>query len=330
MITGLDHPLGYTRLVPWGLIKHENVHHQFSKKRCLTVNVLNGSIFCIQCICKLFGVNQDSSLANEGFCDWKNCHKGEELANITLKFLEQECGLSIKKCRGQSYDNAANMSGKYNGMQQKILEQCKHAVFIPCAAHSLNLVGRSAVDSCIFAVNFFSIVQAIYRFFVSSTHRWTVLKRNTTDKNVVKSLSETRWEAHAAATSALLKSYDEIINALLEIADDSTQKGDTIKEASNLADKMQEFEFVFMLCLWCQILNNFRNTSQALQAETLNLSTCSRLYMSLSELTSSYREKFDEIENEAKNLLPDCDYNKAATTRKIRRKKMPNDGLIVN
>ena len=151
-----------------------------------------------------------------GFINPEN-HTGEELSKITLNFLINECGLSISKCRGQSYDNAANMSGKYKGMQQKIIEQCKYAVFIPCAAHSLNLVGRSAVDSCIFAVNFFSTVQAIYRFFVSSTHRWDVLKRNTKNKNVVKSLSDTRWEAHAAATtSALYDSYHEIVNALSE------------------------------------------------------------------------------------------------------------------
>jgi len=46
------------------------------------------------------------------------------------------------------------MAGKYNGVQQKILDEKKFAKFIPCAAHSLNLVGRAAVDSCLDAVNF--------------------------------------------------------------------------------------------------------------------------------------------------------------------------------
>ena len=44
---------------------------------------------------------------------------------------------------------------QYNGMQQKILEINKYAVYIPCAGHSLNLVGRAAVDCCLGAVNFF-------------------------------------------------------------------------------------------------------------------------------------------------------------------------------
>lgn len=91
-------------------------------------------------------------------------HTGEEMANIVLNYLEG-CKIDISKCRGQSYDNAVNMSGRYNGMQQKILERNKYAVFIPCAAHTLNLIGRRAVDCCPIAVNFFSIVQSLYTFF---------------------------------------------------------------------------------------------------------------------------------------------------------------------
>ena len=58
--------------------------------------------------------------------DWK-------LATRLLTFLDQH-GIDIKECRGKSHDNASNMSGKYNGMQAIILEKCKFAVFIPCAA----------------------------------------------------------------------------------------------------------------------------------------------------------------------------------------------------
>ena len=86
---------------------------------------------------------------------------------------------------------------------------------------------------------------------------------------------------------------------------------------------MQKFEFSFLLCLWCEILSNFRNTSQALQAETLNLSTCSSLFFSLLKSVSLYRDQFNEMEDKAKIILPDCDY-KAAKSRKIKR----NDGAV--
>jgi len=66
-------------------------------------------------------------------------HTGETLTNTLLCFLN-EIGVDISNCRGQSYDNAANMSGRYNGMQAKIREINPLAHFIPCAAHSLNLI----------------------------------------------------------------------------------------------------------------------------------------------------------------------------------------------
>ena len=68
----------------------------------------------------------------------------------------------------QSYDNAANIADRYNGrpMQQKILERNQFAKFIPCAGHSLNLLGRSTVNCCLDAVNCFGIINKIYTFYL--------------------------------------------------------------------------------------------------------------------------------------------------------------------
>ncbi|XP_016661623.1 uncharacterized protein LOC107884322 [Acyrthosiphon pisum] len=54
--------------------------------------------------------------------------------------------LNIDYLRGQSYDNASNMSGIYAGLQAKIKNVNPLAKFVPCSAHSLNLVGTNAVD----------------------------------------------------------------------------------------------------------------------------------------------------------------------------------------
>ncbi|GBP12569.1 Zinc finger MYM-type protein 1 [Eumeta japonica] len=56
------------------------------------------------------------------FIELKTHHTGDKLAKQTLQYLEEHCGLDFSKCRDQSYDEASNMSGRYNGMQQKILE----------------------------------------------------------------------------------------------------------------------------------------------------------------------------------------------------------------
>ncbi len=127
----------------------------------------------------------------------------------------------VNKCRGQSYDNAANMAGRYNGMQQKILERNKFAKFIACAGHSLNLLGRSAVDCCLDAVNCFGIINEINTFFSASTKRWAVLKSFLQPQSKVpKHLSDTRWDAHAKAREAILESYSATTNALSHLHSD--------------------------------------------------------------------------------------------------------------
>uniref|UniRef100_A0A8C5N011 DUF4371 domain-containing protein n=1 Tax=Leptobrachium leishanense TaxID=445787 RepID=A0A8C5N011_9ANUR len=47
-------------------------------------------------------------------------HKGEEMANALLTFLN-DVGLTIQECRGQSYDNASNISGHYMVCKQELL-----------------------------------------------------------------------------------------------------------------------------------------------------------------------------------------------------------------
>ena len=62
-------------------------------------------------------------------------HTATGLAESLLEFLKAH-DIAIADCRGQSHDNASNMSGKYNGMQAIIRQQCNLAEYVPCAAHS--------------------------------------------------------------------------------------------------------------------------------------------------------------------------------------------------
>jgi hypothetical protein len=38
------------------------------------------------------------------------------------------------------------MSGHFSGFQAGLKEQNKYALYVPCAGHSMNLVGLQAVD----------------------------------------------------------------------------------------------------------------------------------------------------------------------------------------
>ncbi|XP_065654486.1 uncharacterized protein LOC136081125 [Hydra vulgaris] len=66
-------------------------------------------------------------------------HKSKELADATFLVLDSH-RLDIKDCCGQSDDNASNMVSRYTRLQARIKEVNLFATFLPCLAHSLNLV----------------------------------------------------------------------------------------------------------------------------------------------------------------------------------------------
>ncbi|GBN54559.1 hypothetical protein AVEN_136131-1 [Araneus ventricosus] len=57
---------------------------------------------------------------------------GVALSEEILKKIEQK-DLDIKNCRGQSYHNGANMTGKYQLVQARISESNPLAKLLPCS-----------------------------------------------------------------------------------------------------------------------------------------------------------------------------------------------------
>ncbi|XP_012562182.2 zinc finger MYM-type protein 1-like [Hydra vulgaris] len=151
---------------------------------------------------------------------------GAYMAETIIQQLE-EMELPIDNLRGQGYDNGANIIGKNNGVQKKILNINPRALFVPCSAHTLNLVVNDAANCCLMATSFFDIVQRVYVYFSSSTHRWVVFTSHKPTLTV-KPLSETRWESRIDAIKPLRYELGKIYDALLEIADDTSLTGSSV------------------------------------------------------------------------------------------------------
>uniref|UniRef100_H2YAG0 DUF4371 domain-containing protein n=1 Tax=Ciona savignyi TaxID=51511 RepID=H2YAG0_CIOSA len=144
-------------------------------------------------------------------------HTGSQLAQNLLDFIEDK-GISLKDLRGQSYDNAYNMSGKYKGMQAVITEHNHLAEYIPCVALSLNLVGKCAAECC----------------------------------QSAQPLSNTRWSARHDAINALRKGYQAILQVLQAISDDEDEQLQTKQTAKGFILSMEKLEtaaVVFMLAI---------------------------------------------------------------------------------
>jgi len=254
-------------------------------------------------------------------------HKAEALVQDLLDYFKAET-IDFSDCRGQSYDNASNMSGKYTGMQARLRDVNPFAFYIPCTTHSLNLVGVSAADCCVVAVSFFGFVQQLYTFFSASTHRWSVLKESLGKKGLtVKSLSETRWSARADAVKALCAGYNCIKTALLDIKSDDGQNGTTRHDADCLAASMDTLENAFMSDFWNVILTRYNDTSIQLQSTTCDLKLAIDLLESLHTFTNDLRTRFDEFEARAVDASGTAEYLSVALRSRKRSKRYDDSTL---
>lgn len=114
---------------------------------------------------------------------------------------------------GQFYDGAANMSGQYNGLQAKIIEQNPHALYVWCSAHRLNLIVSQAVGSCLNAIDLFGKLEKMFTFISGSNKRAAIFREKQKilcpKKQIrsIKRVDTTRWMSHSYALTTILDNY---------------------------------------------------------------------------------------------------------------------------
>nr|XP_027198316.1 zinc finger MYM-type protein 1-like [Dermatophagoides pteronyssinus] len=198
----------------------------------------------------------------------------------------QSLNLKIENLRAQSYDNAANMKGKKNGLQKKILELNSRAFFVPCSAHSLNLVVNDAAKMSFETVNFFDLIQEFYNFFSASPRRWGILKKHMPHLSL-KPLSATRWESRIESIRPFKIYLNKISNALEELSDDDSFDLESRTKASNLNDRVASFKFICGIQVWHLILDLINVSSKLMQSPRSTIGTISD---SLQKVLSRLRE----------------------------------------
>lgn len=147
---------------------------------------------------------------------------GEKISTALLKEIKR-LGLDLNYLRGQGYDGAANMSGKYNGVQAIIKKKYPTAIFIHCVSHTLNLC-LNAASRIPEIRNMFSMLAEICTFFRSSPKRNTILsnifKENGKQSRRLHSYCETRWVERHDCVNFFYESIPEIIQALEVLVED--------------------------------------------------------------------------------------------------------------
>ncbi|XP_072346501.1 uncharacterized protein [Scyliorhinus torazame] len=195
-------------------------------------------------------------------------HSSTTLFNKIQQVLGEQ-KLSLESIRGQSYDNAPNMKRSEKGLQALLKNINRYADYVPCAAHSLNLVGEKAVSTLPEVVDYFGILQELYVFFSGSPRRWGILNTQGNLHFSLKSLSVTRWPAHYEAVRAIKNGYLGILQTLKHIFEDSEEKPECKRDAKNLYHKLVKLEYAIFTFVWEEVLDI--STKQVRNAKPLVL-----------------------------------------------------------
>ncbi|XP_048446217.1 zinc finger MYM-type protein 1-like [Pyrus x bretschneideri] len=198
--------------------------------------------------------------------------------------------LDVDDIRGQGYDNSSNMKGKNKGVQSRVLDINPRAFYTPCGCHSLNLALCDIVNCCPRAMSFFGVVQRIYTFFLSSTKRWKVFIDHVQGSHTLKLLSQTRWESHIESVKPIRESAQQIRDALIHLA--NTSEGPKSKsEAESLTiHELENFEFLFGMVIWHELLFAINIVSKTLQKEDMHIDVAIDQLKWLISILDQYRE----------------------------------------
>lgn len=147
--------------------------------------------------------------------------KGECLAKQIIECL-QKCGVDLNFLRGQGYDGAANMAGMYNGVHRIIQNDYPAALYVHCAAHSLNLAVTKACEVQNIR-NCLGVVEKVHTFF-NTPKRQAVLLNCIEESGLnprvktVKRMSTTRWTSKYDSVQDFLHIMDFVTEALTIIS----------------------------------------------------------------------------------------------------------------
>lgn len=206
-------------------------------------------------------------------------------------------GIPLNESRRQGFDNGGSMAGLYKGVQARISEINAYALFSNCAAHSLNLCGVNAAESCQYAITFIGALQQLYKFLSKSPKSWEILQEEIHCS--LHKLSDTRWSARVDAVRPFAKhlpGLQKVVAKFMAL----NMTAESKSELLGIQKYLTSFKCVIMSSIWYKILVSIDHRNKVLQLRGVTLDKEVSYIDSLVEEMLNPRENFSTILQEAK------------------------------
>ncbi|XP_042404912.1 zinc finger MYM-type protein 1-like [Zingiber officinale] len=203
-------------------------------------------------------------------------------------------GLSVARLRGQGYDGASNMFGEFNGLKSLIMKENPYTLYVHCFAHQLQLVVVAVAQANQYICDFMWIVGSIVNTSASSCKRADKLRQLEHDRKVkllgrgeissgrglnqetsLATPRDTRWGSHHSTLCRIEQMWPSVIEVLQNLIDDGDRSSKGLSRT--LVERMERYEFVFILLLMKRILAITNHLSTILQEKDQNIVNAMRL-----------------------------------------------------
>lgn len=233
---------------------------------------------------------------------------GEGLAQ-TLITTCKELSINFDFLRGQGYDGASAMSGKFQGCASRVMVHYPSALYVHCASHCLNLAIGDACSIPAIRNSIGSIKEIIF-FFRCSAKRQSILNDKVLEsdcemkKKRLKKYCETRWIERLDAIVVFKEFFAQIFAALENIQE--TGNSEASKKAFSFQQTLKNGYFIIAMLVTNRIFTLAQPLSTSLQSVYIDLCCAIEMVESLKNLLLNIREnaeeKFHEIFIVAENL----------------------------
>lgn len=212
------------------------------------------------------------------------------------------------------------MKGQNKGVQARLLQLNPRALFVPCGAHTLNVVVADASKASTDAMNYFGILHKLFTLFSASTQRWAILKKHV--DITLKMWTDTRWESKVKSVEPLRYQAAAVREALIEVRDHT--KDPIIKvEVQSLSEEVGSYRFSICTVVWYDILSQTHHVSKLMPVgPSMQVDVAVSLLKKIKKDLQSYRATgFVTAQISAKDICEEMNVEAVLQQKRLRSMK---------
>lgn len=247
--------------------------------------------FCIRTV-------DDSLIINEDFIGLYETPNTESQTLFSiLKDVFARLDLSMDNLRGQCYDGASNMRGKFKGLKKLVLDIQPKARYVHCTAHSLNLAVVDSLRHLTSMRDIMALAKDLINTVRESNKRMELFRslrcESANDQAGLRPLCPTRWTMRASSILRILKNFEELLEFFETFsAEDKTEAG---YKCEGYLESMLQFKTYFFLRLYFHAMNPVEDVNEKIQCPHLSVADLEKIYEGLICILNGRRDSFEHF-----------------------------------